>query len=275
MQRLAQLALGGDRSRRRGSRRRRSPRSAARRPCRAASAGRVPRHGGSCRAGWTSRSRRPEVSSWLDQLTGGASPFDAEARRVCTHPAGGDKRLWRTRNACRGRGFRQRASSTRGRHRTRLVAPVAASALVARALLALALPARGSRGAGARTVRHQRRRRLSQRAALRRERPRQRRCSSPNSSSTGRRRRTTPTSCRCTRTCSTARPTLTHEQIGDYFKDATFGVQEGDVESTESPRSDVTIERDKGFGVPAHLRHHPRRRDVRRRLRGRRRTACS
>jgi len=47
-----------------------------------------------------------------------------------------------------------------------------------------------------------------------------------------------------------ASPTLTHEQIGDYFKDATFGVPEGDVESTESPRSDVTIERDKGFGVP-------------------------
>jgi acyl-homoserine lactone acylase PvdQ len=47
-----------------------------------------------------------------------------------------------------------------------------------------------------------------------------------------------------------ASPTLTHEQIGDYFKDATFGVREGDLESTESPRSDVTIERDKGFGVP-------------------------
>ena len=47
-----------------------------------------------------------------------------------------------------------------------------------------------------------------------------------------------------------ASPTLTHEQIGDYFKDATFGVPEGDAESTESPRSDVTIVRDKGFGVP-------------------------
>ena len=45
-------------------------------------------------------------------------------------------------------------------------------------------------------------------------------------------------------------PTLTHEQIGSYFKDATFGVKEGDVESTVSPRTDVTIERDKGFGVP-------------------------
>ena len=47
-----------------------------------------------------------------------------------------------------------------------------------------------------------------------------------------------------------ASPTLTHEQIGSYFKDATFGVKEGDVASTESPRSDVTIERDGSFGVP-------------------------
>jgi acyl-homoserine lactone acylase PvdQ len=45
-------------------------------------------------------------------------------------------------------------------------------------------------------------------------------------------------------------PTLTHEQIGSYFKDATFGVKEGDVASTESPRSDVTIQRDNSFGVP-------------------------
>jgi acyl-homoserine lactone acylase PvdQ len=45
-------------------------------------------------------------------------------------------------------------------------------------------------------------------------------------------------------------PTLTHEQIASYFKDATFGVKEGDLASTTSPRADVTIERDKGFGVP-------------------------
>jgi acyl-homoserine lactone acylase PvdQ len=45
-------------------------------------------------------------------------------------------------------------------------------------------------------------------------------------------------------------PALTHEQIGNYFKDATFGVSEGNLESSESPRPDVTIERDKGFGVP-------------------------
>jgi acyl-homoserine lactone acylase PvdQ len=47
-----------------------------------------------------------------------------------------------------------------------------------------------------------------------------------------------------------ASPTLTHEQIPLYFKDATFGVKEGEVQSTESPRSDVTIERDKGYGIP-------------------------
>jgi acyl-homoserine lactone acylase PvdQ len=46
-----------------------------------------------------------------------------------------------------------------------------------------------------------------------------------------------------------ASPTLTHEQIPSYFKDATFGVA-GEVASTESPRSDVTIVRDKAFGVP-------------------------
>src|SRR5205814_8496077 len=30
-----------------------------------------------------------------------------------------------------------------------------------------------------------------------------------------------------------ASPTLTHEQIPNYFKDATFGVREGDLASTE------------------------------------------
>src|ERR1700751_4286871 len=32
-----------------------------------------------------------------------------------------------------------------------------------------------------------------------------------------------------------ASPTLTHEQIGDYFKDATFGVKEGEVAGIEDP----------------------------------------
>src|SRR5687767_10483185 len=33
-----------------------------------------------------------------------------------------------------------------------------------------------------------------------------------------------------------ASPGLTHGQIANYFKDATFGVRSGDVESTVSPR---------------------------------------
>src|SRR5256712_9665937 len=47
-----------------------------------------------------------------------------------------------------------------------------------------------------------------------------------------------------------ASPTLTHAQIPEYFQDATFGVKEGDLASSESPRGDVTIERDSSFGVP-------------------------
>jgi acyl-homoserine lactone acylase PvdQ len=47
-----------------------------------------------------------------------------------------------------------------------------------------------------------------------------------------------------------ASPTLKHEQIGDYFKDATFGVKPADVASTESPRPGLTIVRDKQWGVP-------------------------
>jgi acyl-homoserine lactone acylase PvdQ len=47
-----------------------------------------------------------------------------------------------------------------------------------------------------------------------------------------------------------ASPTLTHDQIGDYFKDATFGVPDGQVASTESPEPGVTIVRDAAYGVP-------------------------
>src|ERR1700724_587701 len=41
-----------------------------------------------------------------------------------------------------------------------------------------------------------------------------------------------------------ASPTLTNEQIGDYYKDATFGVKEGEVAGIENPltRTDVSIE---------------------------------
>jgi acyl-homoserine lactone acylase PvdQ len=47
-----------------------------------------------------------------------------------------------------------------------------------------------------------------------------------------------------------ATPGLTAAQIPNYFKDATFGVRPGQAERTYSPRSDVTIVRDKDFGVP-------------------------
>ena len=47
-----------------------------------------------------------------------------------------------------------------------------------------------------------------------------------------------------------ASPGLQAGDVTKYFHDATFGVQPADVASTESPRSDVTIVRDKQFGIP-------------------------
>lgn len=47
-----------------------------------------------------------------------------------------------------------------------------------------------------------------------------------------------------------AAPTLTEAQIPSYYKDATFGVPAGEVESTIEPRAGVTIVRDKAYGVP-------------------------
>src|SRR3954466_14564267 len=47
-----------------------------------------------------------------------------------------------------------------------------------------------------------------------------------------------------------ATPGLQDADIGKYFKDATFGVRPEDVERTSSPRGDVTIVRDRQFGVP-------------------------
>jgi acyl-homoserine lactone acylase PvdQ len=49
---------------------------------------------------------------------------------------------------------------------------------------------------------------------------------------------------------TTAAPNIQTSQIGDYFKDATFGVPASDVGSTESPEPGVTIEFDKQFAVP-------------------------
>jgi acyl-homoserine lactone acylase PvdQ len=45
-------------------------------------------------------------------------------------------------------------------------------------------------------------------------------------------------------------PTLTDETVGNYFKDATFGVPPGEVESTIEPKAGVTIQRDKAYGIP-------------------------
>ncbi|MEU4237286.1 penicillin acylase family protein [Actinoplanes sp. NPDC026619] len=43
---------------------------------------------------------------------------------------------------------------------------------------------------------------------------------------------------------------LTGEQINTFFNDSSYGVAAADVESTKSPRSDVTIVRDKQLGIP-------------------------
>ncbi|WP_405700037.1 penicillin acylase family protein [Streptomyces sp. NBC_00069] len=45
-------------------------------------------------------------------------------------------------------------------------------------------------------------------------------------------------------------PGLTDAKVNDFFNDASFGVPADQVESTSSPRSDVTITRDKKTGVP-------------------------
>jgi acyl-homoserine lactone acylase PvdQ len=47
-----------------------------------------------------------------------------------------------------------------------------------------------------------------------------------------------------------ATPGLKAADLGRYYKDSTFGVKPGDDASSISPRADVTIVRDKGFGVP-------------------------
>jgi acyl-homoserine lactone acylase PvdQ len=47
-----------------------------------------------------------------------------------------------------------------------------------------------------------------------------------------------------------ATPGLQPADVSKYFKDASFGVKPEDVDRTYSPRADVTIVRDKQFGVP-------------------------
>jgi acyl-homoserine lactone acylase PvdQ len=45
-------------------------------------------------------------------------------------------------------------------------------------------------------------------------------------------------------------PGLTEAQIPNFYKDATFGVPAGEVESTIEPKPGVTIQRDKAYGIP-------------------------
>ncbi len=47
-----------------------------------------------------------------------------------------------------------------------------------------------------------------------------------------------------------ASPTLTDAQVGDYYKDATFGVKKNNRTKVVKPRKGVTIIRDKQYGVP-------------------------
>jgi len=47
-----------------------------------------------------------------------------------------------------------------------------------------------------------------------------------------------------------ATPGIRRSDLGRFFKDASFGVKPSDRGRTYSPRSDVTIVRDNGFGVP-------------------------
>jgi hypothetical protein len=49
---------------------------------------------------------------------------------------------------------------------------------------------------------------------------------------------------------TTAAPNIQPSRIGDFFKDATFGVPTGLVASSESPEPGVKIVRDSKFGVP-------------------------
>lgn len=47
-----------------------------------------------------------------------------------------------------------------------------------------------------------------------------------------------------------ASPGLSRADIPKFFKDATFGVKNGEVERAYQPRGDVTVLRDRNFGVP-------------------------
>ncbi|WP_409056750.1 penicillin acylase family protein [Streptomyces sp. SYP-A7185] len=45
-------------------------------------------------------------------------------------------------------------------------------------------------------------------------------------------------------------PSLTDDKLTEFFNDASFGVRDGQVASVTKPRDDVTITRDKKYGIP-------------------------
>ncbi|MFH8992106.1 penicillin acylase family protein [Streptomyces sp. NPDC017940] len=49
---------------------------------------------------------------------------------------------------------------------------------------------------------------------------------------------------------SSGYPGLTDERLTEFFNDASFGVEPGQVASVTKPRGDVTITRDKKYGIP-------------------------
>ncbi|CAM5543794.1 Penicillin acylase family protein OS=Streptomyces alboniger OX=132473 GN=CP975_06810 PE=3 SV=1 [Streptomyces alboniger] len=49
---------------------------------------------------------------------------------------------------------------------------------------------------------------------------------------------------------SSGYPALTDDKLAEFFNDASFGVRDGQVASVTKPRDDVTITRDKKYGVP-------------------------
>ncbi|MGH2730930.1 MAG: penicillin acylase family protein [Actinomycetota bacterium] len=48
----------------------------------------------------------------------------------------------------------------------------------------------------------------------------------------------------------TGAPEITANKLADYYKDATFGVKEDDVERTYEPRPGVVVIRDSSYGIP-------------------------
>ncbi|MGW0906389.1 penicillin acylase family protein [Streptomyces sp. NPDC002853] len=49
---------------------------------------------------------------------------------------------------------------------------------------------------------------------------------------------------------SSGYPSLTDDKLTEFFNDASFGVRDGQVASVTRPRDDVTITRDKKYGIP-------------------------